>query len=145
MRYVLDASVALRWVLPSPLSAKALRLRDDYLHKVHDLLAPDIFPGETASALTKAERQKLIAVGDAAVFYAKIASAWPALQSYFPLTGRAIDISSQTKSAFYDCLYVALAEREGCEMVTADDKLLKNLHALFPFIISLNSLRFRSK
>ena len=30
MRYVLDASVALCWVIPRPLSATALRLRDDY-------------------------------------------------------------------------------------------------------------------
>jgi predicted nucleic acid-binding protein len=66
MKYVLDASVALRWVIPGPLSARANQLCNDYLHKVHDLLAPDIFPGETASALTKAERQKLIQVGQAA-------------------------------------------------------------------------------
>jgi predicted nucleic acid-binding protein len=26
----------------------------------------------------------------------------------------------------YDCLYVALAEREGCEFLTSDDKVLKN-------------------
>jgi hypothetical protein len=71
MKYVLDASVAMRWVLPSPLSAKALALRDEYLNKVHDLIAPDIFPGETAGALTKAERQKIIAIGDAAILYSK--------------------------------------------------------------------------
>jgi predicted nucleic acid-binding protein len=40
----------------------------------------------------------------------------------------------------YDCLYVALAEREGCELITADDKLIRNLQAQFPFIISLASL-----
>ena len=89
MKYVLDASVALRWVLPGPLAGKALKLRDEHLNKVHDLIAPDIFPGEPASALTKAERQKLIAVGDAAVLYGKIVTAWPVLHSYFPLTARA--------------------------------------------------------
>jgi predicted nucleic acid-binding protein len=40
----------------------------------------------------------------------------------------------------YDCLYVALAERECCELVTADDKLIKNLQARFPFIVPLASL-----
>jgi predicted nucleic acid-binding protein len=40
----------------------------------------------------------------------------------------------------YDCLYVALAEREGCELVTADDKLIENLQILFPFVVSLASL-----
>jgi hypothetical protein len=38
MKYVLDASVALRWAVPGPLTPKALELRDDYLNKLHDLL-----------------------------------------------------------------------------------------------------------
>src|ERR1019366_2547971 len=100
MKYVLDASVALRWALPGPLSGKAMTLRDDYLNKVHELIAPDIFPAEAASALTKAERQKLIGVGDATILFGKIATACPVLHSYFPLTARAIDISSRTRRAF---------------------------------------------
>ena len=39
----------------------------------------------------------------------------------------------------YDCLYVALAEREACELVTADLRLVTNLGTLFP-IISLDAL-----
>jgi predicted nucleic acid-binding protein len=39
----------------------------------------------------------------------------------------------------YDC-HVALAEREGCEFITADDKLLKKLGVQFPFIGSLASM-----
>jgi hypothetical protein len=30
MKYVLDSSVALKWVLPEADSAKAIRLRDEY-------------------------------------------------------------------------------------------------------------------
>jgi predicted nucleic acid-binding protein len=141
MKYVLDASAALRCVLPGPLMPQAIRLRDDYVHKVHDLLAPDVFPAEIASALTKAERQKIIHVGQAVPLFNRIARAWPAFQAYLPLTSRALDISSQTRSGFYDCLYVALAEREGCEMVTADDRLIKNLQPRFPFVIHLSSVR----
>ena len=40
----------------------------------------------------------------------------------------------------YDCLYVALAEKEGCELVTADDKLVKTLKKKFPLILELASL-----
>jgi predicted nucleic acid-binding protein len=90
MNYVPDASVALCWVVRRPLSAKALRLRDDYGAKI--------------------------------LFY------------------RAVDISSQTRSAYYDCLYVALAEREECELVTADERLLNSLGRQFPFVIPLSSL-----
>lgn len=38
------------------------------------------------------------------------------------------------------CLYVALAEREGCQLVTADVRLVSSLHTLFPFIVALASL-----
>jgi predicted nucleic acid-binding protein len=140
MKYVLDANVALRWVIPGLHTAKALQLRDDYLNNIHELLAPDIYLAEVASALTKAERQKLIAVGQATPLYAQIAVSTPVFHPYLPLTARALEISSQTRSGFYDCLYVALAEGEGCEMVTADDKLLKNLQGQFKFIIHLTAV-----
>jgi predicted nucleic acid-binding protein len=61
------------------------------------------------------------------------------LHSYHFLLPRAVAISSAMRCGVYDCLYVALAEREGCELITADDKLLKGLAAQFPFIISLAS------
>jgi predicted nucleic acid-binding protein len=35
----------------------------------------------------------------------------------------------------YACLYLALAEREGCEFLTADDTLVKNFQAQFPFVV----------
>jgi predicted nucleic acid-binding protein len=44
-------------------------------------------------------------------------------------------ISAQTLSAVYDCVYVCLAEKEGCELVTADDGLVQNLQTRFPFVI----------
>jgi predicted nucleic acid-binding protein len=140
MKYVLDASAAAPWVLPSPLTPRALRLRDEYQRHLHELIAPSHFPGEIANALTKAERQKLIPVGDARKLIVAVLSTPPVLHAGDPLLYRAVDISSQTRSAFYDCLYVALAEREGCELVTADDKLVNNLHALFPFVVHLSAL-----
>ena len=56
-----------------------------------------------------------------------------------PLTPRAIEIWSRMRVGVYDCLYVALAERERCELVTADDKLLKTLKPQFPFILDLKT------
>ena len=50
---------------------------------------------------------------------------------------RAYEISSQMRIGVYDCLYVALAERESCQLVTADDRLVKTLQPQFPFVISL--------
>lgn len=40
----------------------------------------------------------------------------------------------------YDCLYVVLAEREGCDFVTADARLVNNLQTQFPFVVLPSSL-----
>ena len=140
MKYVLDASVALCWVIPRPLTPKAVRLRDEYRQKIHELLAPTVFIDEVAAALTKAERQKDITVGQAAPLFVKVMNSPPILIPHAPLIARAIDISSRTRCAYYDCLYVALAEREGCQLVTADQKSVNNLAPHFPFIVPLATL-----
>jgi len=49
-------------------------------------------------------------------------------------------MSSQIHMGSYDCLYVALAETEQCELITADDKLVKILQPHFPFIVALAAL-----
>jgi predicted nucleic acid-binding protein len=46
MKYILDASVALKWVLPEKETPKAVRLRNAYRPRTHELLAPDVFPAE---------------------------------------------------------------------------------------------------
>jgi predicted nucleic acid-binding protein len=140
MKFVLDVSTALCRVIPRPLSPKAVRLRDEYRQAIHDLLAPSIFPAEAASALTKSERQRVIPVGQALPLLDDILSTSPLLAPYDPLLRRATEISSQTRSALLDCLYVALGEREGCELVTADQRLINNLGPRFPFIRDLASM-----
>lgn len=140
MRYVLDVSAALGWVLPRPASVKALQLRAAFAQGVDARIAPSIFAAETASALTKAERQRLISVGQASLFLADILATTPAVVPYEPLLAQAVDISSQTRGGLYDCLYVALAEREGCQLVTDDQRLIANLAPRFAFIISVASL-----
>lgn len=141
MKYVIDVNAAAFWVLPSPFTPKAIRLRDDYRRGVHELIAPVHFLHELANALTKAERQKLIPIGSARRLIQDVLTTPPVHHAIDdPLFYRAIDISSQTRSAFYDTLYVALAEREGCELITADTKLIHNLQPHFPFIVPLSSL-----
>jgi predicted nucleic acid-binding protein len=90
--------------------------------------------------LTRAERQKRITVGEAESLWQGVLLARPRLVPYLPLMTKAIQISSSIRIGIYDCLYVALAERENCEFVTADDKILKNLKSQYPFIVSLASL-----
>ena len=141
MKYVLDASVALKWVLPEPDAAKAIRLRDDFPKGVHQLLVPDVFPAEIGHALARAERRGIIPTPHGAVFLADILSTLPQLVPSFPgLLSRAFAIASAARTGLYDCLYIALAEQENCPVLTADDRLVRNLQAQFPFILPLSAL-----
>lgn len=139
MIYVLDASVALKTVLSEPDSPAALKLRDEFRQQLHELLAPDTFVAEIAHALTRAERRKIIAVGEGQKLLIEVMTDRPDLHSFLPLVGRAIELSSQLRIGFYDCLYGALAEREGCELLTADDRLVNALQGIVP-VVSLSSL-----
>src|ERR1700737_587249 len=116
MRYVLDSAVALKWVLPEIHADKGKQLRDDYENQIHELIAPDIFAVEVSHALVRAERKKIISVGQATALLVDVMNSAPALSSYLPLLSRATDIASQMRCGVYDCLYIALAEMEGCEL-----------------------------
>ena len=139
MRLVLDSAVALKWVLPEVDSDKADRLRDDYLNGVHELLAPDVFPVEVAHSLTRAERQGRITPPEASILLAEVILTCPQLHPYMPLLSQAVTISSQARIGVYDCLYVALAQREGCKFLTADDRLIRVLQPSYPFITAVSS------
>ncbi len=99
MMYVLDVSAALCWVLPRPNSGKAMQLRADFQNHCHELIAPSIFSGEVASALTKAERQKLISIGDARPLLGSVMRTPPVVHHYEPLLDRAVDISLRLAAA----------------------------------------------
>jgi predicted nucleic acid-binding protein len=138
MNYVIDSCVAFKWVVAERETPRAVQLRDEFRAGLHDLIAPDVFPLEIAHALTRAERQKRI---DGAITrLIDLLTTSPIIIPSLPLLLRATEISSTSRVGVYDCLYVALAESEACEMVTADTRLLANLKPMFPFIVDLASL-----
>jgi predicted nucleic acid-binding protein len=141
MKYVLDSSVAFKWVVVEPLTDKAQNLRDEFRRGLHELIAPDVFPVEVAHSLTRAERQARISPSQASVLLAEVLLTRPQFHPYIPLLSQAVAISSQARIGVYDCLHVALAQREGCELLTADDRLVRALQPSFPFITALSSLQ----
>jgi predicted nucleic acid-binding protein len=140
MKYVLDSSVALKWVLPEADSVKAIRLRDECKNGIHELLAPDIFLAEIANGLPSAERQGRIKTGESALLLHDIVRAAPVLHPMPPLLLRAMALAIGTRRAVYDCTYLALAEAQGCELVTADDQFARGLRTSYPFIVTLAAL-----
>lgn len=140
MKYVLDTSVAFKWEVPEVDSDKANRLRLRFVQGVHKLLAPDVFATEHAHSLTRAERQRRIPVGAADTLWGDAMTTPPAFARSGLLLPRAIEISSQMRIGVYDCLYVVLAERRKCNLVTADLRLVRTLGPTFPLHSTANGV-----
>lgn len=137
MRYVVDASVALKWVLPEPDAAKAIVLRDEFRSGIHQFLAHETFAVEVAHALTRAERRGILRPPQALHRLRNILSTVQRLHRSLPLLSRAVELSSLHRIGVYDCLYIALAEREQCALVTADSRLAS---IGFPSVVLLGNL-----
>src|SRR4051794_22770369 len=118
MRRVVDSCVGFMWPIVEINSDKARRLRDDFRHGLAELIALDPFALEIAYALTRAERRGRITPQQGAQFLTDVLKTLPQLYPSLPLLPRAYEVSSTHRVGVYDCLYVALAEREGCELVT---------------------------
>jgi predicted nucleic acid-binding protein len=113
-------------VLPEKDTPKALLVRDDIRARVHEIIAPDVFPIELGHALTRAERQGRLSQADGYAQWLTVMTDAPKLFSSLPLMPRAYELSSHHRIGIYDCLYLALAEQEQCDLLTADDRLIKS-------------------
>jgi predicted nucleic acid-binding protein len=130
---VVDASVGYKWIVPENDTDKAQSLRSE------ELIAPDFFPVELASAFNLAQVRGKIP--DAQTALGDLLLQLPTLHESISLLPRAIEISRLTsRRSIYDLIYAALAEREGCEFVTADQKLYNSLKVQLPFVVDLASL-----
>lgn len=140
MSSVLDASVAVKWVLAEPNTDKALRLRDAHRLRQHELIAPDWLLLEVANVLGKAAARKTISIPEARQAYAQIVQDAPIWHPSMPLLDEAFSLALQHHRAVYDCLYLALAIRENCQLITADDALVRQLQPIYGCLIALSSL-----
>jgi len=137
---VIDASVGFKALVIETDSPKAIQLIEDYRNATVELVAPEFYPVEVAHALTRAERQGRISPAEGAKLLTSLLQDLPRLIPSLPLLPKAYVLSSQARIGVYDCVYVALAEKEGCELVTADHHLIKTFQGSFSFIRSLASL-----
>ena len=123
MSWVVDASIAVKWVIPEVLSDKADRVRDGE----DDVLAPDLLLVEVANALWKKTAAEEISAREADAAFDLVRRSGIDLRPTAPLLPRAMDLARRLGHPVYDCVYLALAEREDAAFVTADQRLLRRL------------------
>lgn len=123
MSWVVDASIAVKWVIPEVLSDKADRVRDGE----DDVLAPDLLLIEVANALWKKTAAEEISAREADAAFDLVRRSGIDLRPTAPLLPHAMDVARRLGHPVYDCVYLALAEREDAAFVTADQRLLRRL------------------
>lgn len=134
---VVDASVALKWLVPEVDHAAALRV----LESGRDLVAPDLISVEVANAIwKKVQRQELTAkhAREMIADFSTLAVETIALRR---LVDDALDVALAIGRTVYDSAYVALAMRLETQVVTADRRLANALAAypvLSPFICAID-------
>ena len=123
MTIVVDASVAVKWIIPEVLSDQASSLRG----RTDPLLAPDLLLPEAANALWKKPMRREITAREAAQAIDLLMASGLDLRPSGPLLGRALTVARRLRHPVYDCLYVALAQAEGATLITADRRLLARI------------------
>ena len=132
--FVLDCSVATKWVLPEPDAEPALRLFERYRSGEISLIAPDLLLAEFASLLAKRHRRKQISGEQAYQAFRLMTKCAPRLFDMRPRLLRALDLSLRYQMSLWDCVYVALAVEYQCPCLTADGRLFRAGGARHPFL-----------
>ncbi len=123
--FVLDASVALAWVLDNPIAPYAMEVRRALASGKRGLV-PALWHVEIANGLATAERRRDLVGADVDEALATIqATAMSALDTEMSLTavGEALANARSFQLTAYDAVYLDLARREGLPIATLDKSL----------------------
>ena len=123
--YVLDASVAVKWVLSGePHEDKAVKIKDDQVSGVVELCAPSFMVQEVTNAVWRALKLKRITQETAQNALKSLDD----LQiSFYELKWSAacdeLEIATKLDLTIYDSSYLFLSEKLDAKVITTDDKM----------------------
>jgi predicted nucleic acid-binding protein len=125
--FVVDASVAVKWILPEEHSDAAREL----LAGEHELIAPPLISTEIAHVLLKSVRRKELTRARAANALAQI-ERWLQTLEFEGAWGRLFSLAERCQISAYDANYVALALELDVRLITADQRLVRALGVVLP-------------
>lgn len=128
-KIVVDANVAIKLVLPEIHSQAAFRLRNSDWK----FLIPDFFFPEIGNIFWKRVRKGEMNLDEAQNHLAVLSLLPWQIYPSLSLMPMALEIAVRVDQAVYDCVYLALAVTNQCQMVTADKKFY---NAIFKDVLS---------
>ena len=119
---VIDASIAITWVVEEDGTPQALALR-----RHARLIAPDLLVAECANVLWKKVRRKELLKDEALLAARLLRGTEIELLPTRSLLEAATRLAVELDHPAYDCLYLALAIENACPFVTTDDQFVSKL------------------
>jgi predicted nucleic acid-binding protein len=116
---VVDASVAIKWVVAEFGNERAITLRH------HSLITPDLLFAECANVLWRKMGRREITEDEAVTAARILEMADLVVVSTRGYAARAVAIATELDRPAYDAIYLAVAEAFGIRLVTADDRLIR--------------------
>jgi len=135
--YVVDASVAGKWLLPGasePLQQEAVNLLRQSVDGQVMLIVPDFFWIEVTNLLGKAIRTGRCTRATAEMALSALRRHGIPTLPALPLLDSALDKAMVYGRSVYDSIYVALALETGGKLVTAHEKLVNAAGVRLPVI-----------
>jgi predicted nucleic acid-binding protein len=135
---VLDASCGIKWVTAESDSAISEKLLAAYAAGRVDLWAPDLYVSEVTNIVWKKCRlHKELTEEQAANALEASLAILPDLADSSPLAPQALQLGLALHISTYDALYVALALRLRCPLVTPDRILFERVAPTLSLVISM--------
>lgn len=130
---VVDASLALKWVLTEPDSAIAQRMLGDWQASGVRIVAPMLLAAEAANAVYKRVRANQLTPADAQLALGALLMTEIAYDTNPSLSLQAVAMAHHYGlRAAYDAHYMALAQSIGVELWTGDQNLINALQERRP-------------
>lgn len=127
-RVVVDASFAVKWVLPEQHSDRAVELLREWKAKRIQPVAPALMAVEAANAIYKRVRRGELSPSEGKVTLRTLLQAGILFQGDQHLCSEAWDIARQfDRPTVYDAVYLALALALGCDLWTGDERLYNSV------------------
>jgi len=123
---VVDASIALKWVMTEAGSDEASLLLADMVDRDLSLVAPEHLLGEIGNGLRKRVAQGALSADDALAAMEAIAALDLELVGGSERWFRSLSAALQWEVTTYDALYVLLAVDLDAELITADVRLAES-------------------
>jgi predicted nucleic acid-binding protein len=134
-RLAVDCSLVVKWkTTDEDYAAQAEELLLDWQTRRVEVCAPILLQAEVMSAFLRAHRRGRVSRTEAEEAIRDLLALPFVLFDVAPILVRAFAIAQAHNQRSYDCIYIAVSEREGMELWTGDQRLYNALHTHFAFV-----------